>query len=220
MSVCNLVVQRDAAYMTTDSGYFRADGTIVALEPKTITIGRLPLVIGVTGNGIAAAAVMVASSEADWGRGFTPNQFRDLVHAVYALEGFDPIAHRTRWALAYFDRAKGQAIGLTFFTHPDDGGDASPWQWLPVRVLVQPYVPPLEVFGDASPRQLTDPASFDPSKEAMKLVHAQRAKRDWDGVAGCAVAGQIRLSKVSAAGLEEFLIHEFADRVGEVAGCA
>ena len=57
---------------------------------------------------------------------------------------------------------------------------------------------------------------------AMSIMPRRRRKHTGWGadssVSGCAIAGEIHLTKVSAAGVEIFDLHTYPDRVGELAG--
>lgn len=219
MSVCNLIVQPDAAYLVTDEGFFRRDGRIMMLAPKSILIEGLPLAIGATGHGLVLASVAMEVEARLHAKNFTRDGFCDLVRSVYENGGFDHAAHKTRWAIVYYSKRNARPVGYSFFTDPADE-DGRTWLWHPTRVLVMPYVEPIGVWGNDVARDITDPAIFDPMRDAMKFIHAQRASRNWENIEGCGVAGQIRLSKVTSSGVEEFLLHDFKDQVGEVAGTA
>lgn len=221
MSVCNLVVQTDAAYLVTDSGYFDSAGKIVRLLPKSIIFPEVPVAIAAVGAGalVLAEAAYEAPEQLSGGK-FTLDRFRDLIRGLYARRGYDPRDQYTRWAAAYYSRHHGRAVGYSFSTHPDDGAPGeSPWKWYPSRVLVMPYVAPVAVWGDDRKVSLSDPNAFNVKRDAMKFVDAQRRHREWgNSKIVCGVAGEIRLTKVSAAGIEEWQLHDYADRVGKLAG--
>ena len=50
MSLANLIVHPDAAYLVTDSGSFERDGTIRSLRPKCMVLEELPLAMTTVGS--------------------------------------------------------------------------------------------------------------------------------------------------------------------------
>lgn len=216
MSVCNLIVQPDAAYLVTDSGYFDSEGRLLVLMPKSIILPNVPVALGAVGSsGLVLAEAFLAVPERFGAGGFTLDRFRDLIREIYQTRGYDQRAQFTRWVAAYYSTHHRRACGYVFSTNPDDGGpEEAAWKWHPVRTMVQPYVQPVEVWGTETKVAVTDPKQFLPQRDSMKFVHAQRQHLAWPNGNYCGVAGEIRLTKVSRKGVQEWKLHDYPDEVG------
>jgi hypothetical protein len=220
VSIASLIVQPDAAYLLTDSGmYDEDDGKLLWLHPKVLPAPGVPFAYAAVGEA-AAVLVRVAGEMLKRPTRFYPAAFRDLVREVYAELGADPVRHYLRFVAAGF--WAGEPVGLTMFTNPADAlPGEEPWTWYDCRYVIQPYFKQeLQELGLA--RELDDPAVFDPWEDSMRLVNAYREKRHGWGAdgskSGCYVAGKIVLTVVSDEGVLPLRIHEYPDKVGELAG--
>lgn len=112
---------------------------------------------------------------------------------------------------------------MTFFTSPNDGApDQKPWTLYPTPVVLMPGVSRRNVEGEecgGKPRNLSDPHSFDPRRDMMPIVEAQRWKKDgWSiGSDASCIAGEIELTAVTRAGITHTTLHEYPDVVGQKA---
>ncbi|NVE93375.1 hypothetical protein [Altererythrobacter lutimaris] len=218
MSLCNLIVQDEAAYLVTDSAFFDETGQVLMHEPKSILIDGVPVVISAVGSGHILAKVHIACLEVFAKQAFTLDRFKQVVKRVYERDGHNPAQEMTRWIAAYYSAELSRAFGCYFFTDPADGEpEANAWRWYPKRAMILPYVEPVEVWGTDTTIDITKPENFNPRADSMKFVQAQRKPTEWaSGRNGIGVGGEIRITKVSAKGVEEWKLHEFDDRVGEV----
>lgn len=216
MSLANIIIQPDCAYLVTDSGYFRPDGTIVALHPKTMTFPELSLAIATTGSitcGHLAREILKAPPS-------TQDAFLKripaIVRAAYEESGMDPVERFSYAVIATYSRRLGRAVGYVLWTSPNEGAPGrEPWRLHAVRGVRMPFIPPKAV-PDAP--DYTDPA-YSPYRNEMAFVEVQRRPRSsWGGVqAGCAVAGDIELTAVSRTGIETTTLHTYPDEVGRTA---
>lgn len=220
MTMANLIVQGDRAHLLTDSGYFRSDGTIAALFPKSMVFEKLSLAVALTGSGmhcghLAEQARNASLHDVD---GFL-RWIMPATRAAYAATKLDPVVEWARVLIAFYSPEKGRAYGCTFFTAPEAGpADLKPWRIYPVSKVLMPEIVEADVFGpDVDVR---DPALFDPAREALPLIEAQRRPgRVWETVVpGCYVAGDIDLTTVSRDGVEVRTLQTFPDVVGRKAG--
>lgn len=220
MSMANLIVQPDAAYLMTDSGLFTHNGTILALGPKVLAVRSQSLAIATTGSLQAFVLASLIRSIPDWEETCDQEAFvralPGVVRAFYAGEGLDPDQLPSEVFIALYSRRHGRPMGLSFITgFPTPLPEGEAWKLTPCLQALNPGVDLRAVFGRDV--RLRDP-SFVPWRDALPLVEAQRAVRaGWgfipDGVS--AVAGEITLTIVSAAGIECTSLHTYADVEGE-----
>ena len=219
MSMANLIVKRDAAYLMTDSGLFTPGGTILALMPKVLAVRSQSLAIATTGSLSAWGMSTLMHLIPDWetcDQEVFVRALPGVVRDFYTSEGLDPDRLPSEVFIALYSRRMGRPMGLSFITgYPTPLQDDEPWALKPCIQALSPGVDLREVYG--SDVRLRDP-SFVPWRDALPLVEAQRAVREgWgfmpDGVS--AVAGEITLTVVSAAGIECTSLHTYADVEGE-----
>lgn len=218
MSIANLLVQPDAAYIVTDSGFFGPDGRLLGTAPKSIVLPDVPIALACVGSGNTLIDVFRLNPWAKSSDGFSLDAFRDFVRGIHEGARLDQDAHYSRWVAAYYSRNLGRPLGFTMFTHAKDGeaSGREPWTWYPARTVIMPMVPPSEVWGADIKRNLPDPSQFNPHTDFMDFVHAQR-RHKFDAF-DCAVAGEILLTKVNADGVADFALHDFGGVVGKLAG--
>lgn len=224
MSLANLIVQRHAAYLLTDSGYFDAGSTrINRLGPKVLARRKGDMAFANVGLAVLPriGKDMEDRFEAD---DFTLDTMTGLVREAYASIERNPDTDVSIMFCAGFSRERGQAFGYSMLAGgiTPEGAKRVPWTWYPTPHMLLPAVSNAELWGADVAVDLTDPAIFDPFTDSMSLVEPQRRKHTGWGadssVSGCAIAGEIHLTKVSAAGVEIFDLHTYPDRVGELAG--
>ena len=219
MSLVDLIVQRDAAFLISDSGGFNQhDFTVEELLRKEIVLPDLNVVIAATGIAGHIFPLMQRFLEeridpAD----FSLDVFRDLVRFAYLAFHSDDAMVSTWYAIQY-DPATKRASGAAFFTNPGGGKPGQErWTWYRKFLFLSPAVLPTEVFGPVGDA-MHDHVRFDVAGNALTLVEAQRARRPESAGGNCIVAGEVRLTKVSAAGVEQAVLIDYGDRVGEMAG--
>jgi hypothetical protein len=216
MSIGNLIVQRDSAYVITDSGYFRDDGTIAYLAPKSMEIEELSLAVATVGSlhcGYLGHVIVNSPPIRSQDEFF--NRIAGIMRDAYDLSGLDPDERWSRLLIAFYSHKHGRAGGCTLWTSSEEGvgpADKEPWKLHGASVVVMPAVDRREVFGRDI--DLTNAAAFNPSRDALPIIEAQRGKRDWDSRIGCRVAGDICLTAVSRAGIETTTLHSYPDMVG------
>lgn len=219
MSMANLIVQPEAAYLMTDSGLFTPGGTILALMPKVLAVRSQSLAIATTGSLQAFVLSSLIRSIPDWetcDQEVFVRALPGVVRSFYAGEGLDPDQLPSEVFIALYSRRMGRPMGLSFITgYPTPLPDGEAWKLKPCLQALNPGVDLQAAYGRDV--RLRDP-SFVPWRDALPLVEAQRAVRaGWgfipDGVS--AVAGEITLTIVSAAGIECAALHTYADVEGE-----
>lgn len=221
MSLANLIVQPQAAYLYTDQGYFDREGRILSLEHKIMPFPRQSLAIAMVGAGKLSATSLFNEIER---RGLDNLNQTDFLTAFQMLicelcpdEATGPDREDRRFMIGLYSHAYQRAIGLTLFT-PGMGPDGkAPYKYHNADIVIAPMVPPTGAF-DGRKINVTVPSSFDPIEDGRVLVNAQRRKvAAWShGVAdGSRVAGDILLTEVSARGMAYDLLLRHDDQVGE-----
>lgn len=221
MSLANLIVQPQAAYLYTDCGYYDAEGVILRLEHKIMPFPRQCLAVTMVGAGKMTPTSLfdeIERREIDQLEQIDfLNAFRALIYELCpdAIDGAD--REDRRFMIGLYSHKDGQAVGLTLFT-PGMGPDGkAPYEYHDADIVIHPMVPPAAAFGGRR-INVTRPESFDPVKDGAALVAAQRAKvTGWShGVAdGSRVAGDVLMTEVSATKMRFDLIQAHYDRVGE-----
>ncbi|OUC54967.1 hypothetical protein CA262_08930 [Sphingobium sp. GW456-12-10-14-TSB1] len=221
MSLANLIVQPQAAYLYTDQGHFDRDGRILRLEHKIMPFPRQFLAIAMVGGGKMTPTRLFDEIER---RGIDQLDQLDFLNAFRALiielcpepvciSGM--VEHR--FMIGFYSHKHGRALGLTMFTPGYGPDDKAPYEYHAAEIVIAPNVPAADAFGGRR-INVTRPASFDPVKDGAALVDAQRAKvTGWGhGIAdGSYIAGDTLLTEISANGLAFDLIAQYPDKVGE-----
>lgn len=217
MSISNLVVQPDAAYLLTDTAWLKSDGRILCFAPKVIHFPEQCAAVSCCGQQ-GFAAIDVVEEYHRSGKQFSFDGFLGTVRDIYALKGYDEAEHAMIWTAAYYSKSHERPFGFSFTTHPSGGGDGyEPWRWYPKTSLILPFVQPSAVFGAGTSRvRLSDPKQFDPLNDFMKFAHQQREHRYEGGWRG--VGGEVFLTRAGSGGLRHWNLHDFGDREGDVIG--
>lgn len=213
MSMANLIIQQDAAYLMSDSGYFRGDGTIIALHPKTMILQDLPVAVAAVGAfHLGYLAQEVAGITFPNVTAFLKS-VGHLARQAYKRTGMDPEVSWGRLVIAFYSAEDNCVRGCTLFTGKAAGpADLLPWKIYPTSEVIMPEVDRSSVLSGVA---LTDATRFDPATDAFPLIHRQRQPRAWGhGLEGCMVAGDIELTRVSREGVKTTLLHRFKDEVG------
>ncbi len=220
MSLANLIVQPQAAYLYTDSGYFDADGVILKLEHKIMPFPEQSLAIAGTGAGRLNPSLLFDEMERlgmhDLDQNTFLRQFRSLVRESCPEDVDGADREDRRYMIGLYSHQHQRAMGLTIFT-PGMGPDGKePYEYHPADIVIAPMVPPAEAFGGRK-INVTVPSLFDPVADGRVLAEAQRRKvTGWShGVGdGSRVAGDIMLTKVSSAGVRFGLLNSYPDMAG------
>lgn len=213
MSMANLIVQQDAGYLMTDSGYFRSDGTIAALHPKTMILPGLPVAIAAVG----AFHLGYLAQEMEGITFPTVTAFLKsvghLMQQAYKHAGMDPEISWGRLVIAFYSAEDDCVRGCTLFTGKAAGpSDLVPWRIYPTSEVIMPDVDRSSVLSGVA---LTDATHFNPATDALPLIHSQRSPQDWArGMHGCMVAGDIELTRVSRHGVKTIKLFSYPDAVG------
>lgn len=221
MSLANLIVQPQAAYLYTDQGYFDREGCILRLEHKIMPFPRQSLAIAMVGAGKLSATSLFNEIEQ---RGLDKLDQIDFVAAFRLLvcelcpdDATGPDREDRRFVIGLYSHAYRRAFGLTLFT-PGMGPDGkAPYEYHTADIVIAPMVPPSDAFGERK-INVTSSAAFDPIADGRELVAAQRRKViGWShGVAdGSRVAGDVLMTEVSARGLHFEILSQHNDRVGD-----
>lgn len=215
MSLANLIVQPQAAYLYTDCGYYDAEGVILRLEHKIMPFPNQALAIAMAGAGKLNATLLFDEIER---RGYHEldqfeflRAFRRLVRGIGDEDGEDH-----RFMIGFYSNKHNRALGLTIFTPGMGPEGKAPYEYHPADIIIAPMVPPADAF-EGRKINVTVPHSFDPIEDGRVLVDAQRRKvAGWShGVAdGSRVAGEVLMTEVSATSLRFELIHMYPDQVG------
>jgi len=221
VSLANLIVQPQAAYLYTDQGYYDRDGVILRLEHKIMPFLGQCMAIAMVGAGKLTPTIIFDLIEARGIDRLTQVDFlaafRDLVQELCPEDASGSDKEDRRFMIGMYSHKQQRAMGLTIFT-PDMGPEGkAPYQYHHADIIIAPMVPPSEAFGGRR-INVTSHASFDPREDGRALVGAQRRKRTgWShGVAdGSRVAGDIMLTEISAQGVRFELLRTHSDRIGE-----
>lgn len=215
MSLANLIVQPQAAYLYTDCGYYDAEGVILRLEHKIMPFPKQALAIAMAGAGKLNATLLFDEIERrgyhELGQVEFLRAFRRLVRGIGDEDGEDH-----RFMIGFYSNKHDRALGLTIFTPGMGPEGKAPYEYHPADIIIAPMVPPADAF-EGRKINVTAPHSFDPIEDGRILVDAQRRKvGGWShGVAeGSRVAGDVLMTEVSATSLRFELIHMYPDQVG------
>jgi hypothetical protein len=209
MSLLNLIVHPERAYLITDSGHFGAGGRITRLRPKIFPSPRLGLAIATTGilqcDHLAAGIVAHEHlSQANFVAAL-PGLVREAVERHGIDDGpmlCDLIvpdvagpARQSIVAFAGYSKEEMRAFGGILVTHEQAG--FSPYEILWKSVVLSPLPPSWREWHGVVLK-----TGFDPALDAQLLI--QQQQRHNFGSADtpmCGIAGDIELTTVGADGL-------------------
>lgn len=200
MSLANMLVGVDRAYLVTDSGYFNEKGELALLAPKVMEFVDQRVAVSCVGSGITLAHLArYMSRPSDMTQMDLLENILTGVRRAYAAESLCPERNYTRWLVAFYSAKHGRALGMSFFTNPADGAaDQEAWTWYGAPCVIMPHVP--HEIG----------RGFDPEADFMPIVERQWEIEDWPvGESGRRVAGEIVLTSVSADGIDNKVLHDY-----------
>jgi len=126
MSLANLIVQPQAAYLYTDCGYYDAAGVILRLQHKIMPFPEQSLAIATTGAGKLSAASIFDEIERrgmhDLEQIVFLSRFQKLVREICPDECNEGETENRRFMIGFYSHEHGRALGLTIFT-PGMGPD-------------------------------------------------------------------------------------------------
>lgn len=211
MSLLNLIVQPDCAYVITDSGHYDAErgGVVTRLGPKSVVMEDIGLVIACAGKlqcaHLSKGLASLRGLTQDEVVGFLPEIARAAVD-TYKVDMLSTVV------FAGFCRVRGRAFGGAFLTHVHGGPSALPkgqsYQVLDRSALL---LPPLQGYELAKLRELRS------YRELAGIVDLQR-RSDFSSPGkpmGCCIAGDIDVVRVSAEGVSVETIISYPATIGE-----
>jgi hypothetical protein len=207
VSLLNLIVQADCAYLMTDSGTYDEDGTVSTLGPKVIVMPHHGLAIGTSGKlNCYLLLTLVRALE------HLPRHkfLLELPHIAKAANDLYDIDSASVVAVAGFSEDMGRAFGLVLTTgETGELPDLVPYELTPRKTTLLPYPPAIQ-------KALGGLSAYNPLTDSLPLLEQQR--RVNFGTAEdpqICVAGDINVVAVSREGLRVRTIHTYPDRVGE-----
>jgi hypothetical protein len=232
MTAINMMVQPKAraGFLISDGAHTLPDGTVCELAPKIIHgAGRFPWAMGITGN-VHPATLLHALGEAN------PINLKQLVKrlseaireamrrtAVKHAMPLDDVLCGVRGVA--WDFARKRPIGFVLVSDPAallPGAIAFAWHETAWNITATPgAASPGDILGREV--DITDPASFDPERDGLALIVAQRERGVIDTMVGlepghCRIGGEVDLTEVTKHGVRVWRIHDFGDVVGERIG--
>jgi hypothetical protein len=225
MTIINSFVQGEIAYLLTDMAWFdQTDGRVLANECKFLVGRDFPWALSVTGDGhlreLCAQIGHWAPPNAEAFAEFLPQ----LLRAAQAMSLDADFTMDLRLA-TWCEEAKAPKI---FHIGTDPHRCAlmgiKPWLVYPTTVMVPgdgPVVAALPDIDFSTPATFTDPATFDPERDGVRLVAAQREQIRRPVKYGrkplTLIGGGVQLACVSQSGVEVKTLHRWKeDRVGHV----
>lgn len=212
MSMANLIVQGENAYLLTDSGWWDEHGNLHALHRKVLTYPALGMAIAVRGAAgmtlsVAREIAVFCERVSDATGGDVAQNLSEIFFAACMIES-DGV--RAELTMAFYSPAHRRAFGLTIHNTPHPSLAA--FEVVNVRSMLSQDRARWE--GD-----VCDPAAFDPHRDGAALAHNQRIVATtpfWEGggPAGHFIAGAIDLTTVGPAGVTTETIANYPDRIG------
>lgn len=206
MSLLNLFVQGDRAYLVVDSGHFNDDGEVTRFGQKFTALPDLRVVIASTGT--LQCRHLSAGIRAH--EHLSQQQFLEELPNIAreAVERYQ-IRRNSGVVFAAYSHVKECAFGGIFATHEEPGV-------IPYRIFQKTAVllPPLP---SVSLNSLCHPSTFDPYRSAKMLADQQRlANFGYDpDKPYCGVAGDLEVVEVSREGIFAETVHTYPAEIGE-----
>ncbi len=215
MSAANIVVQGAKAHLLTDSGFFWDDGRLATLGSKVVEMAGVRAAVSTRGSLLPEALAREINHA-------NPASLADLIGrlaeifsaavTIYTKAGASSSLFMVYHSLET-GRAGGIYMGSCTFGMPDW---YKPFTPLPITEMFAPGLDATEALGRSV--DVSDPSTFDAERDGLALVTRQRAT-PWrlfgKGNEAIRVGGEVRLTTVSADGLETRVIGGWSDRVGE-----
>lgn len=203
MSLLNLIVHPQRAYVITDSGYYGAGGVVSRLFPKSMVLEHLDVIIASAGKvhcGHLAKGVQACQHlpQAEFLEEL-PNIARAAVE-TYKIAGGSIIA------FAAYSQERGCAFGGIFAA----ADDPRAYRIIPKSVMLSPGA---SAIDEAT---LSGPSTFNPYLDLMPLIEEQRRYNfGTQEQPICGIAGDIDMVTVSPQGITVETIHTYPAEVGE-----
>ena len=222
MTAINCVPQGKVGYLYTDTAHTHLEtGEVVFLGPKMLIGRSFPWAIGITGFTSALGHLMTATNV---------EPPKNVVGLVRALP--DIVARTVELAGAPIP-GDNRSLGLTVlvwdarkgctrvFLIDNDGSmtgglGVSPFEAVEVDWSATGAAPDYYLGRQVNVR---DRRSFDPHADGIALMEGQRREMRWGPTPTalkCArIGGEIQVAKVTGAGVQHSILHQWPDFVGE-----
>ncbi len=222
MSIGNVILQRPAGHLITDTGAYDADGRVVRLLPKVAASDRYRFAF--TGQGqhetVAGLWQEIEALAVALGAKFSgvavADRLGELFFASCLVQGVGSAGRENCCSAQYlwYDEAQARTRALLVSNGLMDDG-LQPFQPIPVAVSFGCGLDPDAPFGEAM--DPSDPSAFDIRRDGLALAAAQR-RRPWS-LPGSAlahyVAGDVLLTTVDASGARTVSLGGWQDPIGE-----
>lgn len=223
MTIINSLVQGDRAYLLTDMAWTEtATGRIYANSSKLVLGHNFPWAIAVTGD----AYHFELANQISWR---APANAREMVEALpLLLRGLQTLSANPTFTMALRLAAWCDETGRARVFHVDmDAERCALWGITPWQVVEAPVLIPGEGIVaalpdiDLSPEALQDASRFDPERDGVQIVAAQRqhvrfppkGRSEPMVLMGCGV----ELATIGRTGVSTKVLHTWPeDRIGEL----
>lgn len=213
MSLLNLIVQPDCAYIITDSGHYDVTrgGVVTRLGLKSMILEDQRLIVATAGELQCKHLAPLLSTLKNVGQDELVEMLPEIARA--AVETFK-IGMMSTVVFAGYSPARGSAFGGAFLTAAHGGPSPFPerdYQILARSALLLPPVPGMPLAP------LSRPSAFNPYTNAMAIIEQQR-RFDFSSPGlevGCCITGDIDLVGVRMEGFEIETLHTYPATIGE-----
>ena len=222
MSLANIILQRPAGYLLTDTGCFNRDGTIAQLSPKVLELHQHGIAITCRGQhdmlaGIARELEVFNARHGGVTGADIIGSFAELYRVACSTQGVPATGsqHACDMQILYYCRQQHRTRGYLISNETTMMPGLQPFALQPVGTVLQFGFDPDAPFG--KPIDMTQPAAFDVRTDGIRLANEQRAT-SWaipGRKAGHFIAGSLLLTTIDAAGVRTEAIHTWPDKVGE-----
>ncbi len=210
MTLVNLIVGSEAAYLIADSGGYHDDGTLIRVGSKITVADHLKAAVTMSG----AASSDTRAITASWLASFKqPDEMLAKLPSLLDLLLADvesvPAEQRfveprfVQFYVAHWSDRRGRPEGYIVGSHQGTFGPS----YQPRRVCGVDRVIMPSVATDL------EPSCFDPETDSLPLVEVQRITPDERGL--FRVGGAAELAEVSRAGVSIRRICTWPDKIGE-----
>jgi hypothetical protein len=224
MTIINSLVQGEKAYLLADMAWIdQATGRLIACQSKFLVGTNFPWAIAVTGDGYTGELM----NQINWR---APQNAEELAEGLpLLLRGLQGLSLDPGFTMALRLAAWCERTATARIFHVDmDAARCArfgiePWEVVEAYVLI-PGDNIAEALPDIrldDPLSLMDPSAFDPEKDGLRIVAAQRDNIRFPlkgkGKPMSLIGGGAQLACVSRDGVDVKTLHVWSeDRVGEL----
>lgn len=223
MSIGNIILQRPAGYLMTDSGWWNKDGTLAHLMPKVVVSDRHRFALTAQGQHDMVAGLwqevehLANSMGASFSAGAVAAQFGELFAMACAIQGVGRRGwhNSERAQLVWYNEQQQRACALLVSNGLCPGETLQRYAPVSVVTSLSLSANPDAPFGDLI--DITDPVQFDPRADGARLAMLQRGMRQAGPHirAGSYVGGTVHLTTVDAEGARTEPLVAWPDQVGK-----